>query len=207
MRVRLGTPSPGPAGHPLPHAGEGIDKPLARVRERVWGEGTRGAREWACTRLDPAVVTVSLRHSTNGATAIPKSKEHSSPRDRLTRERAKTLRSRQTDAEQKLWYRLRAKRFLGLKFKRQYPVGPFIVDFVCLARGLAIEINGGQPAEQQDQDARRTRYLNQRGLRVLRYWNDDVLHRTDAVLEHLRLCLAETPSPPAPLPHAGEGSE
>lgn len=138
---------------------------------------------------------------------MPKSKEHSSPRDHLTRERTKTLRSRQTDAEQKLWYRLRAKRFLGLKFKRQYPLGPFIVDFVCLARGLAIEIDGGQHQEQQDEDARRTRYLNQHGLRVLRYWNDDVLNRTDAVLEHLRLCLAETPSPPAPLPHAGEGSE
>ncbi|MGH8447220.1 MAG: endonuclease domain-containing protein, partial [Solimonas sp.] len=81
---------------------------------------------------------------------------------------AKGLRGKLTDAEQKLWYQLRAHRFLGLKFKRQKPVGPYIVDFACPERGLVIELDGGQHAERKAQDDRRSAYLAERGFTVLR---------------------------------------
>jgi very-short-patch-repair endonuclease len=67
-------------------------------------------------------------------------------------ENAKALRSNQTDAEQRLWYHLRAHRFMGLKFKRQKPIGRYIVDFVCMERRLIIELDGGQHAEQLGYD-------------------------------------------------------
>lgn len=77
---------------------------------------------------------------------------------------AKTLRSNQTDAEQRLWYHLRAHRFMGLKFKRQKPIGNYIVDFVCLARKLIVEIDGGQHAEQAGYDQRRDAWLREKVL-------------------------------------------
>lgn len=120
---------------------------------------------------------------------------------------AKLLRGKLTDAEHKLWFQLRARRFLDLKFKRQKPVGPYIVDFVCLEHGLVIELDGGQHVERQTRDEQRSAYLAERGFRVLRFWNDDVLKQTDSVLEAIRLAIAGTdPSPPTPLPQAGEGN-
>lgn len=122
-------------------------------------------------------------------------------------QRAKQLRLDQTDAEARLWYHLRAHRFLGLKFKRQKPVGPYIVDFICLEHGLVIEVDGGQHNEDQAYDQRRSQRLAAEGLRVLRFWNDEVLRDTDAVLEQIRLVIeSEAPSPLAPLPQAGEGN-
>ncbi|MES2883993.1 MAG: endonuclease domain-containing protein [Pseudomonadota bacterium] len=127
--------------------------------------------------------------------------------DAVRLQRAKQLRLDQTDAEARLWYHLRAHRFLGLKFKRQKPVGPYIVDFICLEHGLAIEVDGGQHNEDQAYDQRRSRYLAAEGLRVLRFWNDEVLRDTDAVLEQIRLVIeSEAPSPLTPLPQAGEGN-
>jgi len=121
--------------------------------------------------------------------------------------RAKALRSAQTDAEQKLWYHLRAHRFLGLKFKRQKPIGPYIVDFICDEHRLVIEVDGGQHIEAQAYDQRRSECLATEGLRVLRFWNDEVLRDTDAVLEKIRLVVeSEAPSPLTPLPQAGEGN-
>ncbi|MBI5936432.1 MAG: YgiQ family radical SAM protein [Betaproteobacteria bacterium] len=96
---------------------------------------------------------------------------------------ARELRSHQTDAEHLLWEVLRAKRFLGLKFRRQHPIGRYILDFYCDELKLAIELDGGQHAEQQTYDAERTRYLEQQGIHVLRYSNNDVLAQTEAVLE------------------------
>ncbi len=122
------------------------------------------------------------------------------------RVQAKRLRSRQTDAEQRLWYHLRAHRFLGLKFKRQKPVGRYIVDFICHERRLIIEVDGGGHAHQTAYDHERDTWLRERGYRVLRVWNHDVVQQLDGVLEQIRLA-ALAPSPPAPLPQAGEGNE
>lgn len=113
-------------------------------------------------------------------------------------ERAKLLRKNQTEAEQRLWYHLRAHRFMGLKFKRQKPIGHYIVDFVCYLPKLVVEIDGGQHAEQVAYDQRRDDFLRQEGFTVLRFWNNQVLSETEAVLEVIRqavLALSPDPSP------------
>ena len=92
------------------------------------------------------------------------------------------LRQNMTLAEQRLWRHLRGKRLAGYKFRRQQPLGTYILDFVCIEAKLAIEIDGGQHAEQTACDAQRTRYLQQRGFTVLRFWNNEVLQQTEAVL-------------------------
>ena len=119
---------------------------------------------------------------------------------------AKCLRSDQTEAEQRLWYHLRAHRFMDLKFKRQTPMGRYIVDFICHEHRLIVEVDGGQHAERTDYDEQRDAWLGEQGLRVLRFWNHEVMQELDGVLERIRLAILE-PSPPAPPPRAGEGSE
>lgn len=118
---------------------------------------------------------------------------------------AKSLRSNQTEAEARLWYHLRAHRFMGLKFKRQKPVGRYIADFVCWERRLIIELDGGQHAEQVAYDQRRDVWLRSQGYKVLRFWNNDVIQELEAVLEQVRCAVACEPSPLAPLPRVGEG--
>jgi len=103
-------------------------------------------------------------------------------------EHAERLRREMTDAEARLWYYLRGHHFLGLKFKRQKPIGPYIVDFVCLEHFLVIELDGGQHL-QSVKDRQRDRVLHGRGYRVLRFWNHDVLTHTQAVLEAIRLAI------------------
>lgn len=115
---------------------------------------------------------------------------------------AKVLRSNQTDAEQRLWYHLRAHRFMDLKFKRQKPIGRYIVDFVCLEHRLIIELDGGQHAEQMAYDQHRDAWLRSQGYTVLRFWNNDVMQQLEGVLEQIR-----STSPPPPLPRVGEGSK
>ncbi|AYC34482.1 endonuclease domain-containing protein [Pseudomonas cavernae] len=111
------------------------------------------------------------------------------------RDNAKRLRTEMTEAEMRLWYYLRGHRFLGLKFKRQKPIGPYIVDFICLEQFLIIELDGGQHQQQAEQDRIRDRYFQQRGYRVLRFWNHEVLAQTDAVLEAIRLAIGPLPNP------------
>jgi very-short-patch-repair endonuclease len=94
---------------------------------------------------------------------------------------ARTLRRSSTDAEQTLWCALRKLR--AAKFRRQHPIGPFIADFACPARKLVIEIDGGQHADQINRDEARTHEISQRGYRVIRFWNHDVLENTDGVIE------------------------
>ena len=89
---------------------------------------------------------------------------------RRTLNNAKTLRSKQTEAEQRLWYHLRAHRFLGLKFRRKKPMGRYIVDFVCLEQRLIIELDGGQHVEQIASDQHRDAWLRSQGYTVLRFW-------------------------------------
>ncbi|KQX98064.1 DNA (cytosine-5-)-methyltransferase [Rhodanobacter sp. Root480] len=124
--------------------------------------------------------------------------------DNLTN--AKSMRSTQTPAEQHLWYHLRANRFMGLKFKRQKPLGPYIVDFICLERGVVIEVDGGQHGDDVAYDQRRDQWLASQCFIVLRFWNHDVLNQTESVLDRIRQVVDErafpalVPSPPAPLP-------
>lgn len=98
---------------------------------------------------------------------------------------AQRLRGGQTDAEQKLWMHLRNGLLKGWKFRRQHPIGNYIVDFCCLEGMLIIELDGGQHLEQKATDEERTKYLNSVGFRVLRFWNDDVLTKVDDVLEEV----------------------
>ena len=102
----------------------------------------------------------------------------------------KALRSNQTDAELRLWYHLRAHRFMGLKFRRQKPMGPYVVDFVCIECRLIVEVDGGQHAGSAS-DARRDAWLQARGFSVLRFWNNEVMQELEEVLERIRLFVEE----------------
>ncbi|MCX5864492.1 MAG: endonuclease domain-containing protein [Deltaproteobacteria bacterium] len=115
---------------------------------------------------------------------------------------AKKLRANQTEAEQRLWYHLRAHRFMALKFKRQKPMGRYIVDFVCVERQLIIEIDGGQHAEQAGYDRHRDAWLRDQGYTVLRFWNHEVMQQLEGVLEQIRSTLTLSPSPS---PTSGRG--
>ena len=98
---------------------------------------------------------------------------------------ARTLRRQQSDAERRLWWDLRARQLSGVKFRRQQPIGLYVVDFGALDPKLVIEVDGGQHMERAVQDAQRSAYLQRCGYAVLRFWNDDVLQRTAAVLEQI----------------------
>ncbi|HHQ4695661.1 endonuclease domain-containing protein [Aeromonas veronii] len=104
---------------------------------------------------------------------------------------AKRLRRDATLAEQKLWQHLRNRRLAGVKFRRQMPIGPYVVDFISLEQGLVIEVDGSQHGTQANQihDEARTAYLNQQGFRVIRVWNNDVLSQMEVVLAHIWLSL------------------
>jgi very-short-patch-repair endonuclease len=124
---------------------------------------------------------------------------------------AKTLRRTMTDAEQKLWYHLRAHRFMGRKFKRQKPIGRYVVDFICLEEKLIIELDGGQHAESVTYDQERDVWLLSQGYTVLRFWNNEMMNETESVLERIRLAIenevgaSETLSPdPSPTSVRGE---
>ncbi|MDA8170936.1 MAG: endonuclease domain-containing protein [Nitrospiraceae bacterium] len=95
------------------------------------------------------------------------------------------LRRNSTDAENLLWRLLRGRQLNGAKFRRQHPIGHFILDFYCDELKLAIELDGGGHAEEKQKlyDEQRTRALEGEGIKVLRFWNNDVLTRTEAILE------------------------
>ena len=124
---------------------------------------------------------------------------------------ARSLRSKQTDAEQLLWGLVRDRRLAGKKFRRQHPIGRYILDFYCHECRLAVELDGGQhnDEETRSRDDRRSRFLREQGVRVVRFWNHDVFLQTDSVLESLWDEVHgdvgySDPSPQTPLP-AGEG--
>ena len=103
--------------------------------------------------------------------------------------RAKKLRKTSTEAEKKIWSMLRRHRFSGKKFKRQQPIGHYIVDFVCFERQLIIEIDGGQHSDNVEKDQQRDDWLITQGYKVLRFWNNDVIKNIETVLEVIRLNL------------------
>ncbi|MBN6151815.1 endonuclease domain-containing protein [Xanthomonas sp. AmX2] len=124
------------------------------------------------------------------------------PLPTATLRNARRLRQDMTDAERKLWQYLRGGRLLGLKFRRQHLVPPYVVDFYCEALKLAVELDGSQHSTKAD--AERTRYLQAQGMHVLRFWNNDVMLQPDAVLESILGFASVRTLTPTPLP-VGEG--
>ena len=116
---------------------------------------------------------------------------------------AKTLRKTMTDAEQLLWRHLRAHRLYGQKFRRQQPLGPYIVDFVHFGARLIVEADGGQH-NGSDCDPVRDAWLEQQGFRVMRFWNNDILRNPEGVLATTLPAPAQ-PAPPLPQPLSREG--
>jgi very-short-patch-repair endonuclease len=100
-----------------------------------------------------------------------------------------------TDAERVIWQSVRNRQLGGCKFRRQQPIGPFIVDFVCIEKKIIIEVDGGQHALNTERDANRSEFLRNKGYRIIRFWNSDVLKEKNAVLEKILLHLRESPSP------------
>jgi very-short-patch-repair endonuclease len=101
-----------------------------------------------------------------------------------------------------MWFQLRGRRLNGFKFKRQWTIGPYVIDFCCIEGRLIVEIDGGQHGVERD--AARTAWLEREGYRVVRYWNHEVLGNLEGVLTDLLLRLDSHPHP-GPLPRVGEG--
>ncbi|HYA36716.1 MAG TPA: endonuclease domain-containing protein [Candidatus Methylomirabilis sp.] len=134
----------------------------------------------------------------------PRSREREHARRLFDTQRARTLRRNLTDAEQRLWSCLKRKQINGYKFRRQFPLGRYIVDFVCLEARLIIEVDGGQHSEQTAHDEMRDKWLASQRFRVLRFWNNDVLRRTDAVVEEIARAVRQPPPRPSPVKGEGE---
>ena len=153
------------------------------------GRGARG--EGAIKGYDEgAGTTQGLRYADIPAEAI---------------EFARALRNKMTDAETLIWYLLRDRRLAGFKFRRQHPMPPYTLDFYCQEAGLVIELDGGQHADAP-RDSRRDAWLRERELRVLRFWNNDVLKETESVLLAIWNALHERPHP-QPLSPRGRGDK
>ena len=103
--------------------------------------------------------------------------------------RARNLRKNQTNAESTLWAELRSRQLCGRRFKRQHPIGNYIVDFVCLESRLVVELDGGQHLASSEYDETRTSYLSSRGFSVLRFWNNQVFPEIEGVKEAILLAL------------------
>ena len=123
---------------------------------------------------------------------------------------ARQLRVDQTEAEKRLWYRLRNRQVGGAKFRRQAPIGRYIVDFVCFELKLVIELDGGQHASPTRYDERRTMWLKAQGFQIVRFWNNEVMENMDGVWQRIeeeisgRASVARTPHP-IPLPQGERG--
>jgi len=124
--------------------------------------------------------------------------------------RARKLRQNSTDAELRLWNRLRSRSIEGRKFVRQEPIGPYVVDFVCREARLVIEVDGGQHSDSEA-DRIRDRWLIEHNYRVLRFWNHEVMSNMDGVLEVIAAAVRAEKNPPhptafgdRPLPASGE---
>ena len=111
----------------------------------------------------------------------------------MTRNFARNLRKNMTDSEKQLWQFLRQRQVNGYKFRRQAPIGPYIVDFVCYEKRLILELDGGQHQDNVAYDASRDEWLKQQGFIVVRFWNNDVLQNTQGVLETIAGYLSPPP--------------
>ena len=124
------------------------------------------------------------------------------------RSQARHLRHVLTDAEQKLWQLLRSRQLAGAKFRRQVPIGPWVVDFVSFEQMLIVEADGSQHTESV-RDQARDADLQGRGFRILRFWNNDIFRNANGVLEQIMEMIEQPPSlrglRPRPSPTRGEG--
>lgn len=180
---------------PLPQAGEGLSRANNEEQQQNPILCLQAPQPSACTKKlpSPACGTGTARPADEKGVGgegkkHPKEKHMSKTyrpaiSDR-TQKQAKRLRRAMTEAEQRLWYHLRNRRLSGYKFKRQYPIGNYIADFICLEKNLIIEADGGQHNDNPRDDAR-TAWLQAQGYTVLRYWNHDILQQTEAVLTHI----------------------
>src|SRR5262245_32424643 len=170
MSVRH-TPSPSPP------AGEG-----GRERSERPGEGAYNKHPSPASRLRRSAPSPARGEGTEQAwRAVAQS---------IASKRARALRSQMTDAERKLWFALRDRRFASFKFRRQVPLGPFIGDFVCFSARLVVEVDGGQHTNSQ-YDERRDRWLAANDFLVKRFWNNDVLTNIEGALIVLLALLHE----------------
>jgi very-short-patch-repair endonuclease len=108
---------------------------------------------------------------------------------------AKLLRRNMTDAERLLWKHLRSKQVAGMKFRRQEPIGQYIVDFVSFEKKIIVEVDGGQHSEQREKDRERDRWLKTQGFVVLRFWNHEVLQHVEVVVESISDRASTLPNP------------
>ncbi|HLD02035.1 MAG TPA: DUF559 domain-containing protein [Patescibacteria group bacterium] len=107
--------------------------------------------------------------------------------------KARSLRKNQTEAERFFWSKIRARQLSGYKFYRQYPIGRYIVDFYCPAKKLVVELDGSQHMKRKQYDQSRTEYLNKQSISVIRYWDNEVLKKTEEVLEGILRYLITSP--------------
>jgi very-short-patch-repair endonuclease len=158
---------------PSPLAGEG------------WGEGSRDAAGLA-PRETPTGNGSATPHPAAARPPSPARGEGvlAPARREVLKTRARAMRREPTDAERKLWHLLRDRRFSGFKFRRQVQIGPYVVDFVCPAKRLIVEADGGQHAESSYDEGRDT-WLKAQGFRIRRFWNADILFRPDEVRDTL----------------------
>jgi very-short-patch-repair endonuclease len=113
----------------------------------------------------------------------------------LTHHRARQLRNNQTDAEKKLWARLRSRSLSDFRFRRQFPIGNFIADFACPKSRLVIELDGAQHLDRTAQDTWRSKLIEQHGYKVIRFWDSEVLTDIAGVLERIEQALRSAPVP------------
>jgi len=158
---------------PSPLAGEG------------WGEGARDDTRAAPAKSQPGNVTAPP-HPTAARPPSPARGEggDGSALQQTLKGRARAMRKEPTEAERKLWHLVRDRRFSGFKFRRQVPIGRYIVDLACLEKRLIVEADGGQHAENKH-DIVRDAWLKAQGFRIRRIWNADILHRPDELRDTL----------------------
>lgn len=104
---------------------------------------------------------------------------------------ARLLRKNQTDVEQILWKHLRNRHLFNYKFRRQFPIEPYIADFACLELKLIIELDGGQHADQLFYDNQRSLFLEKRGFKVIRFWNNEVIENIEGIFEAIHLVILD----------------
>ncbi len=121
----------------------------------------------------------------------------------MTISKARTLRKNLPDAERALWKQMRMRQIAGYKFRRQQPIGKYIVDFVNFGERVIIELDGGHHSQQVDYDSTRTAWLEAEGYRVLRFWNNQVLEEIEAVKEVILIVLSEGNTPHCATGHIG----
>ena len=161
---------------PLPQAGEGLSRANNEEQQQNPIPCLQAPQPSACTKKLPS--PACGRGVGSERKKHPKEKHMSKTYrpaiSERTQKQAKSLRRTMTEAEQRLWYHLRNRRLSGYKFKRQYPIGNYIADFICLEKNLIIEADGGQHNDNSRDDAR-TAWLQAQGYTVLGYWNHDIL--------------------------------